>query len=127
MIAVPLLHAGKPVGSLLVLSQTPAAFDDEDVRSLELLSVVISAAMSHAAEFQAKREQVEALSRCRTIFEGSSVGIVRVGADGRALEVNSARAGDARLLRRGPRDRAASTLFTHPDDLPKRPRRSCAS
>ena len=111
MIAVPLLHAGNPVGSLVVLSQAPAAFDEEDVGSLELLSVVISAAMSHAAEF-------EALARFRTIFEGSSVGIVRVGANGRAFEVNSA---VVEMLGYSVEDHATEglALFTHPDDLPE--------
>jgi diguanylate cyclase (GGDEF)-like protein/PAS domain S-box-containing protein len=116
MVAVPLLHAGKPVGTLLVLSQTPAAFDDEDMRTLELLSVVMSAAMSHAAEFQAKREQVEALTRFRTIFEGASVGIVRVGPDGRALQVNAA---VLEMLGYSLEEHATlgPELFTHPDDL----------
>ncbi|MEA2400088.1 MAG: hypothetical protein QOK00_491 [Thermoleophilaceae bacterium] len=116
MIAVPLLHAGKPVGTLLVLSRSKSAFDEEDVRTLELLSVVISAAMSHAAEFQAKREQVEALSRFRTIFEGASVGIVRARADGSAREVNGA---VLRMLGYSPEDHSTRSfdLFTHPDDL----------
>src|SRR5215213_9019387 len=116
IVAVPLLHTGEPVGTLLVLSKTPAAFDDDDVRTLELLSVVISAAMSHAAELQAKREQVEALTRSRTIFEGASVGIVRVRADGRAVEINSAA---LQMLGYSPEDHATHSyeLFTHPDDV----------
>ena len=118
MIAVPLLHAGQPVGSLLVLAQRPAAFDDEDVRTLELLSVVISASMSHASEFQAKREQVEALMRFRTIFEGASVGIVRIGADGRAIEVNAA---VLEMLGYSAEEHAIGGIeaCTHPDDLPQ--------
>jgi diguanylate cyclase (GGDEF)-like protein/PAS domain S-box-containing protein len=118
MVAVPLLHAGKPVGTLLVLSRSPNAFDDEDVRTLELLSVVISATMSHAAEFQAKREQVEALSRFQNIFEGASVGIVRARADGSAREVNGA---VLRMLGYSAEDHSSRTfdLFTHPDDLAK--------
>jgi diguanylate cyclase (GGDEF)-like protein/PAS domain S-box-containing protein len=109
MIAVPLLHRGNPVGTLLVLSHTPNAFDDEDVRTLELLSVVLSAAMSHAAEF-------EAMTRWRTVFDGSSVGMVRACADGRAREVNAA---VLRMLGYSAEDHATNTfdLFTHPDDL----------
>jgi len=116
MVAVPLLHAGEPVGTLLVLSRSMNAFDEEDVRTLELLSVVISAAMSHAAELQAKREQVEALTRSRTIFEGASVGIVRVRADGRGVEINSAA---LQMLGYSPEDHATHSyeLFTHPDDV----------
>jgi diguanylate cyclase (GGDEF)-like protein/PAS domain S-box-containing protein len=116
IVAVPLLHSSKPVGTLLVLSRSPNAFDDEDVNTLELLSVVISAAMSHAAEFQAKREQVEALSRWRTVFEGSTVGIVRARADGSAREVNGA---VLKMLGYSVEDHASRSfdLFTHPGDL----------
>jgi diguanylate cyclase (GGDEF)-like protein/PAS domain S-box-containing protein len=109
MVAVPLLHAGEPVGTLLVLARAVNVFDDEDVRTLELLSVVISAAMSHAAEF-------EALSRFRTVFEGSSVGMVRARADGSAREVNDA---VLSMLGYSAEDHATRSfdLFTHPDDL----------
>ena len=34
-------------------------FDEEDRRTLELLAVALAAAVSRAAEFEAKREQVE--------------------------------------------------------------------
>ena len=109
MAAVPLLHAGQPVGTLLVLAQATNAFDDADVRTLELLSVVISAAMSHAAEF-------EALNRFRTVFEGASVGMVRARADGSAREVNEA---ILKMLGYTPEDHSTRSfdLFTHPDDL----------
>ena len=109
MVAVPLLHAGQPVGTLLVLAQAPNAFDDADVRTLELLSVVISAAMSHAAEF-------EALNRFRTVFEGASVGMVRARADGSAREVNEA---ILKMLGYTAEDHSTRSfdLFTHPDDL----------
>ena len=109
MVAVPLLHAGQPVGTLLVLAQATNAFDDADVRTLELLSVVISAAMSHAAEF-------EALNRFRTVFEGASVGMVRARADGSAREVNEA---ILKMLGYTPEDHSTRgfDLFTHPDDL----------
>jgi len=118
MIAVPLLHAGEPVGALLVLALSPDAFGEDHVRTLELLSPVVSAGMSHAAELQARRAQVQALMRFRAIFEGASVGIVRVGADGRALEVNSA---VLELLGYEAEDHATRSfdLFTHPDDLPE--------
>ena len=90
IIAIPLRHAGSSVGVLMVLSHSANAFNDEQVRTLELLAPVVSAGMSHAAELQAKRAQVEALMRFRAIFEGASVGIVRVRPDGTAVEVNSA-------------------------------------
>ena len=116
IIAIPLRHAGSSVGVLLVLSKSANAFDDEQVRTLELLAPVVSAGMSHAAELQAKRAQVQALMRFRAIFEGASVGIVRTRADGRALEVNSA---VLRMLGYDAEEHARKgfDLFTHPDDL----------
>jgi GAF domain-containing protein len=65
IIAVPLLHAGSAVGLLLLYGEEAGAFNDADVVMMELLSVVLSAAMAHAAEFEAKRDQVEALARSR--------------------------------------------------------------
>ena len=59
-------------------------------QTLEMLSVVLSAAVSHAAEFEARRGQAEALARFRTLFEGVSIGILRLGHDGRAVEANPA-------------------------------------
>ena len=114
--AIPLRHSGSSVGVLIVLSTDPNAFDDEHVRTLELLSPVVSAGMSHTAELQAKRDQVEALMRFRAIFEGASVGIVRARADGRAVEVN-----DAVIQMLGydaeEHSRRSFDLFTHPDDI----------
>jgi diguanylate cyclase (GGDEF)-like protein/PAS domain S-box-containing protein len=51
---------------------------------------VLSAAVSHAAEFEARRGQAEAFNRFRTLFDGASIGILRLGCDGRAVEVNPA-------------------------------------
>ena len=48
-----------------------------------MLSVVLSAAMSHAGEF-------EAVSRFRALFEGASIGILVIGPDGCATEANPA-------------------------------------
>ncbi len=109
IVAVPLQHGGAPWARCSCCRGSPRAFDAEDMHTLELVSVAISASMSHAAEF-------EALSRFRTIFEGASVGIVRVGADGRALEINAA---VQRMLGYTSRDHTENSfeLFTHPDDL----------
>ncbi len=114
MVAVPLLHAGQPGRHPARAGAGPAnAFDDADVRTLELLSVVISAAMSHAAEF---RREVEALNRFRTVFEGASVGIVRARADGSAREVNEA---ILKMLGYTPEDH--STRELRPLHPPRRP------
>jgi diguanylate cyclase (GGDEF)-like protein/PAS domain S-box-containing protein len=90
MVAVPLRHGGTTIGILLVLSQRPAAFVDRDLKTLELLSVVLSAAISHAAAFEARRAQVEALGRFRTMFDGASIGIVTWDREGHILEANPA-------------------------------------
>ena len=51
---------------------------------------MLSAAVSHAAEFEARRGQAEAFARFRTLFDGASIGILRLGRDGRAVEANPA-------------------------------------
>ena len=80
---MPLRHRGEPIGLLNVLSRTPNAFTSDDLNTLELLAVVLASMMSHASEY-------EALARFRTIFESSTVGIVRVDRDGRLIEANPA-------------------------------------
>jgi PAS domain S-box-containing protein len=90
MIVVPLRHGERPIGVLQIVGNEKDAFIQEDVSTIELLSVVLSAAMSHASEFEAKRAQVEALGRLRVIFEGTSIGITHVDPDARVLEVNPA-------------------------------------
>ncbi|HEX7526563.1 MAG TPA: PAS domain S-box protein, partial [Gaiellaceae bacterium] len=90
MIIVPLRHGETPIGVLQIVGTRPNMFEDEDLRTIELLSVVLSAAMSHANEFEAKRLQVEALARLRTIIEGASIGITRVDTEARVLEANPA-------------------------------------
>ena len=90
MIVVPLRHGERAIGVLQIVGNQKDAFVQEDVRTIELLSVVLSAAMSHASEFEAKRAQVEALGRLRVIFEGASIGITHVNTEGRVLEANPA-------------------------------------
>ena len=57
MLAVPLRPAGAPVGILSVLSEQPDVFGTEDLEALELLSVVLSAAISNASEREARRAE----------------------------------------------------------------------
>jgi diguanylate cyclase (GGDEF)-like protein/PAS domain S-box-containing protein len=90
IIAVPLLHAGESVGLLLVYGDQVGAFGEGDVTMLELLSVVLSAAMAHAAEFEAKRDQVEALARFEATFAGALTGMLLEDLDGRILDSNPA-------------------------------------
>jgi diguanylate cyclase (GGDEF)-like protein len=54
MLCVPLIHDGETVGVLKVYSPQAHNFDDEDVETLELLSDLIAAHMSHASLFAAE-------------------------------------------------------------------------
>jgi len=76
---------------------------------MEMLSVVLSAAMSQAGEF-------EAVSRFRALFEGASIGIMVLGPDGRATEANPA---IAQMLGRSRAELAVTGFrdYTHADDV----------
>jgi diguanylate cyclase len=54
MLCVPLTHRGGTVGVLKVYSPETNGFDDADVETLELLSELIAAHMSHASLFAAE-------------------------------------------------------------------------
>ncbi|MDX6438318.1 MAG: hypothetical protein QOF45_901 [Gaiellaceae bacterium] len=86
-LSIPLVHGGRNVGSLAVVKE--AGVTDEDRRTVELLAVILSSAVSVAAEREARREQVEALARFETIFESAPIGIGLVSLDGRLLNTNS--------------------------------------
>jgi diguanylate cyclase (GGDEF)-like protein/PAS domain S-box-containing protein len=90
IIAVPLLHAGQAVGLLLLYGDEANAFGERDVTMMELLSVVLSGAMAHAAEFEAKRDQVEALARFEATFAGALTGMLLMDLDGRIIDSNPA-------------------------------------
>src|SRR6516162_9012718 len=55
MVVVPLLHNGKAVGVLKVLSTKPGAFAEHDAAALQLMAGLIGAAMSNAAEFESRQ------------------------------------------------------------------------
>jgi diguanylate cyclase (GGDEF)-like protein/PAS domain S-box-containing protein len=91
LICVPLFGGGKVIGTINVMSRSERnVLREEHRQTMEMISVVLSAAVSQAAEFEARRGQAEALARLRTLFEGVSIGILRLGRDGRAVEVNPA-------------------------------------
>lgn len=116
MIIVPLRHGSNAVGQLQVHSEQPDAFTQDDVTVLELLSVALSAALSHAAEFEAKREQVDALARFETVYAGAPIGIALVSTDGQIVESNPA----FEDMLGYPSDELAGTGLrdhTHPEDL----------
>ena len=115
IIAVPLLHAGQAIGLLLLYGNEPAAFGERDVTMMELLSVVLSAAMAHASEFEAKRDQVEALARFEATFAGALTGMLLMDLDGRILDSNPA---IQKLLGRnhGELEGHRTSEFVHPGD-----------
>jgi diguanylate cyclase (GGDEF)-like protein/PAS domain S-box-containing protein len=90
IIAAPLLHAGRSVGVLLLYGHEPEAFGERDVTTIELLSVVLSAALAHAAEFEAKRDQVDALARFEATFAGALTGMLLMDLEGCILDSNPA-------------------------------------
>jgi diguanylate cyclase (GGDEF)-like protein/PAS domain S-box-containing protein len=115
IIAVPLLHGGEAVGLLLLYGSDAGAFGERDVTMMELLSVVLSGAMAHAAEFEAKRDQVEALARFEATFEGALTGMLMMDLDGRIIDSNPAiqkLLGHTHSELEGRR----TAEFVHPDD-----------
>jgi diguanylate cyclase (GGDEF)-like protein/PAS domain S-box-containing protein len=115
IIAVPLLHGGEAVGLLLLYGEKPGAFSERDVTMMELLSVVLSGAMAHAAEFEAKRDQVDALARFEATFAGALTGMLLVDLEGRIIDANPAiqsMLGRTRCELVGRRTKE----FVHPDD-----------
>jgi diguanylate cyclase (GGDEF)-like protein/PAS domain S-box-containing protein len=91
LICVPLFRGAEVVGTLNVMSRSKTNRLNEDQRqTLEILSVVLSAAVGRVAEFEARRGQAEALARFRTLFQGVSIGILRLDRDGRVVEANPA-------------------------------------
>jgi diguanylate cyclase (GGDEF)-like protein/PAS domain S-box-containing protein len=90
VVAVQLQHRGVTAGQLIVISREPNSFAEEDLETLELLSVVLSAALSHAAEFDSKRRQVEALARFETIYQGAAIGITLLSREGKIIDANPA-------------------------------------
>jgi len=60
MIVTPLRHLDTTVGVLKVFAPTPSAFPDADVRTLELMSELIAAAMFHAARYETSQLYLQA-------------------------------------------------------------------
>jgi len=86
-VSVPLLQGGRNVGSLGVTKRS--GITDKDRRTLELLAILLSSAVSEAAERVARREQTEALARFETIFERAPIGIGLLSLSGRFRTTNS--------------------------------------
>jgi diguanylate cyclase (GGDEF)-like protein/PAS domain S-box-containing protein len=116
MIVVPLRHGDKPIGLLQVSSRDADAFGDDDVHTLDLVSVVLSAAMSHAAEFEAKRAEVEALAQFEAIYRDSPIGVGLLSLDGRFVDTNQAMLDILGFTLEDATSQYVSD-FTHPDDV----------
>jgi diguanylate cyclase (GGDEF)-like protein/PAS domain S-box-containing protein len=115
IVAVPLLHGGQAVGLLLVYGDRAGAFNERDVTMMELLSVVLSSAMAHAAEFEAKRDQVSALARFEATFANALTGMVLLDLDGRIIDSNPAMQ-DLLGRTRGELEGHRLSEFAHPSD-----------
>ena len=90
LICVPLFRGQEVIGTLNVMSTSQdERLSEDDRETLEMISVVLSAAVSRAAEIEAREAQATAISRFRTLFDGASIGILRLDRDGRALEANT--------------------------------------
>lgn len=89
-VAVQLFHRDEKIGQLMVASRRPNAFTQQDVDSLNRLSGILSSTLAHAAEFETRGQQVEALARFQTIYRSATVGIVLVGPDGMFIDANPA-------------------------------------
>ena len=87
-VCVPLLRGGKEIGSLSLANERGVTEDDR--RIVELLAIILTSALSDAAERRARRDQIEARSRFETIFEAAPIGIGLLSLDGRLESTNSA-------------------------------------
>jgi PAS domain S-box-containing protein len=91
LVCVPLLSAGATVGSVIVVTcSEDRRLDEVDRQTVELLGVVLSSAVSHAQELEAKNQRVDALDRVETIFENAPIGMGMLGLDGRFIATNEA-------------------------------------
>jgi diguanylate cyclase (GGDEF)-like protein/PAS domain S-box-containing protein len=90
-ICVPLMRGQDVIGTLNVLcTDSMQPLDEQDRETLEMMSVVLSAAVSHAAALEAREAEARALARLSALFAGAAVGILYLDADGIIKEVNPA-------------------------------------
>jgi diguanylate cyclase (GGDEF)-like protein len=92
MICVPLAHQGETVGVLKVYSPQAHHFDDGDVETLELLSELIAAHLSHANLYEAesresRQDALTGLANRRAFEERLPVELARFSRSGRPLSL----------------------------------------
>jgi diguanylate cyclase (GGDEF)-like protein/PAS domain S-box-containing protein len=118
-IALPLIAGGKTIGVLVLHAAERDAFDGDEIKLLNELSIDIGFGMANlrarTAQAQAEERSRDNEKRFREIFEQAAVGITRVDLDGRLVDCNqkfSDLLGYTReeLLGRSMKD------LTHPDD-----------
>src|SRR6186997_1482398 len=90
MICVPLAHQGSTVGVLKVYAPERGHFDDADVETLELLSELMAAQLSHANLYEAesrqgRRDALTGLPNRRAFEERLPVELARAARSGRPL------------------------------------------
>jgi diguanylate cyclase (GGDEF)-like protein/PAS domain S-box-containing protein len=89
LICVPLFSGPEVIGTLNVMSQSAEErLTEDDRETLEMISVVLSAAVARAAEIEARQAQAVAIRRFRTLFDGASIGVLRLDRGGVSVEVN---------------------------------------
>ncbi|HEX3616586.1 MAG TPA: EAL domain-containing protein [Solirubrobacteraceae bacterium] len=89
LICVPLLRGADVLGTINVMRADPQhPLSEEDRQTLEMISVVLSSVVARAGERDAREAQAVAINRFRTLFDGASIGILRLDQKGTALEVN---------------------------------------
>jgi diguanylate cyclase (GGDEF)-like protein len=92
MLCVPLVHQGETVGVLKVYSPETNHFDDGDVETLELLSELIAAHMSHASLYEVeshdnRHDALTALGNRRAFEERLPVEAARASRSERPLSL----------------------------------------
>ena len=91
LIAVPLLEGDAPVASLIVVRTSETdRLGPEELQTLELIAVMLSAAVSRANEFEAKRQQLDALARFEVTYSSALVGMMMLSPEGEILDANPA-------------------------------------
>ncbi len=93
MICVPLTHRGETVGVLKVYAPEAHHFDDDDVETLELLSELIAAHLSHANLYEAESREsrsdaLTGLLNRRAFEERLPVELARFSRSGRPLSLS---------------------------------------
>ncbi|MDA8292147.1 MAG: diguanylate cyclase [Actinomycetota bacterium] len=117
IICVPFAVAGNVVGSLNVVSSSPGRpLTEEHRQSMEIVGGMLAAGVGHAAEYESKRSEAEALGRFQTLFDGAPIGIARVALDRHVVAANRAL---CEMVGYGEEELASSPFdrVTHPEDI----------